>query len=316
MGLVDELNRRLADGEVVIVDGGMGTELQARGVPMTHEAWCGLANIDHKDVVRQIHEDYIGAGADVHITNTYASARFMLDLAGCGDRVGEINRRAVEAALEARERVAERPVFIAGSISPVWGVREAREKGFLDESGDALLDAFRELAAILVEAGVDLLILETFTLPELPAGLKAALETGVPVWLGATAGLDQGELVMSLPDVNESFPRFTDGLRAMLDSRLSAVTVMHTELEPVPPALEVVQQCWDGPFGAYPHIGTYSRPIWNFTDMSPEEYAAHAATWVGQGAQLVGGCCGVRPDHIRALKERLPDRVPRPPSGG
>jgi hypothetical protein len=117
MTVVEELSRRLADGEVVVLDGGMGTELQARGVPMDDEAWSGVANLTHDHIVQEIHEDYIRAGADVIIANTYAAARLPLERAGYGDRVVEANRRAVRAAREARDRVADRPVAIAGSMS-------------------------------------------------------------------------------------------------------------------------------------------------------------------------------------------------------
>jgi methionine synthase I (cobalamin-dependent) len=100
MTVVEELSRRLADGEVVVIDGGMGTELQARGVPMDDEAWSGVANLTHDHVVQEIHEDYIRAGADVIIANTYAAARLPLERAGYGDRVVEANRRAVRDRIE------------------------------------------------------------------------------------------------------------------------------------------------------------------------------------------------------------------------
>src|SRR5262249_4284774 len=108
---------RLADGGVVVIDGGMGTELEARGAPLDHEAWCGLADRETPARVREIHEDYIRAGADVIIANTFPANRAALDVEGDGDRVGEMNRAAVAAALEARERVAgDREVAVAGSL--------------------------------------------------------------------------------------------------------------------------------------------------------------------------------------------------------
>src|SRR5689334_15401027 len=76
----------------MVIDGGMGTELEARGVPMDHEAWCGLANLEALDVVRAIHDDYIAAGADVIIANTFPTNRPALEAAGAGDRFEEANR--------------------------------------------------------------------------------------------------------------------------------------------------------------------------------------------------------------------------------
>src|SRR5438132_13891527 len=101
---IEHLNARLASGDVVVIDGATGTELQARGVPMDDAAWCGVANLEHADVVRAVHEDYIRAGAAVVIANTFSTDRNRLAEAGLADRVEEVNRSAVEAALEARPR--------------------------------------------------------------------------------------------------------------------------------------------------------------------------------------------------------------------
>ena len=112
------IRERLAAGKVVFLDGAIGTELQRRGAPMDDDAWCALATESHSDVLRKIHEDYIGAGADVITANTFSSSRTLLGLSGRADRAAPLSRRAVEIALEARERAARgRPVAIAGSIS-------------------------------------------------------------------------------------------------------------------------------------------------------------------------------------------------------
>ena len=162
MTVVEELSRRLADGEVVVIDGGMGTELQARGVPMDDEAWSGVANLTHDQVVREIHEDYIRAGADVIIANTYAAARLPLERAGYRDRVVEANRRAVRAAREARDRVADRPVAVAGSMS-LAAAEDVVLRGRPGPSEAELLEHYREQASVLTEAGVDLIALEMIT---------------------------------------------------------------------------------------------------------------------------------------------------------
>src|SRR5450631_107416 len=111
--MIEEFERRLAGGEVVLLDGGTGTELEARGIPMDGAVWCGVAVLEHRDVVRMVHEDYIRAGAEIITANTFPSNRLALEPAGLGDRVTEINRRAVETALQARENAAECPVLVA-----------------------------------------------------------------------------------------------------------------------------------------------------------------------------------------------------------
>lgn len=94
------LEQRIEDGEVIILDGATGTELEKRGVPMDEAAWCAAALATHPEVVRSVHEDYILAGADVIITNTFPAAKHVLEEAGLGGRFRELNARAVELAWE------------------------------------------------------------------------------------------------------------------------------------------------------------------------------------------------------------------------
>jgi S-methylmethionine-dependent homocysteine/selenocysteine methylase len=304
MSVVDQLSSRLADGEVIVIDGGMGTELQARGAPMDHEAWCGIANLEQQDLVRGIHEDFIRAGADVIITNTYPTVRFALEAAGYGDRVEEANRRAVEAALQARENAGDRPVAIAGSMS-VWGSWDTQKQ---PDGERRLREGYGEQASILADAGVDLIVLEMFGASWFP-GLDAAASTGLPVWIGPMVDLDDsGRPMLHSPGGPDA--DFDGALPGLIGPGVTAITVMHSEVEPVVPALEVVKRHWQGPFGAYPHVGTFERPQWVFGDVTPDQFAAQARGWVDLGAQLVGGCCGLRPEHIRALRDQLPSHVP------
>jgi methionine synthase I (cobalamin-dependent) len=291
---------RLRDGGVVVIDGGMGSELEARGAPMDHDAWCGLANLDAPDLVRAIHEDYIRAGADVIITNTFPCNRLAMEEAGLGDRVGDMNRAAVEAAIAARDAAAGgREIAIAGSMS-LWGPFEGRNEA---PASELVRDVYGEQAQMLAEAGVDLIALEMLDARWTPA-LGAAAQTGVPVWAGlwVDVGADgtplrpwgDGPLAEYLPAVLEHDP--------------AAVLVMHSELPAVGPALDLLAAHWDGPRGAYPHHGRWERPHWTFEDIAPEALADAADGWLDQGARLVGGCCGTRPDHIRAIRERVDRR--------
>src|SRR6516165_4204303 len=118
------LQQRLDRGDVVILDGAMGTELQRRGVPMDGIAWSAAALATHPEAVRGVHEDYLRAGAEVLITNSFAASRHVLEATGLGERVAELNRRSVALAREAIAKVAaDRPVWVAGSISTFvpWG---------------------------------------------------------------------------------------------------------------------------------------------------------------------------------------------------
>ena len=296
----DWLDARLRRGDVILIDGAMGTELEARGVAMDDEAWCGIASLYHGAVAREIHQDYIRAGADVIITNTFASARHVLEPAGHGEQVVEANKKAVAAALAARDAVADRPVAVAGSIShtrfdrldPVWHT-EARLKL-----------SFVEQAETLAEAGVDLLALEMMADPEVaPLALEAALVTGLPVWVGISVTRDSdGRLA--------GHGRPPRDLELLLE-RLTALggglyTVMHSEVNDTGPGLEALRRHWAGPTGAYPNSGYFRMPHWQFVDIiAPDDLAAEAKSWIDQGAQVIGGCCGLGVEHIQRLREFL-----------
>jgi S-methylmethionine-dependent homocysteine/selenocysteine methylase len=286
----------------IVIDGGMGTELEARGVPMDHEAWCGLANLDALDVVREIHADYIAAGADVIIANTFPTNRPALEAAGVGDRFEEANRAAVEAALQARDASGRGDVTVAGSMS-IWGPHEEARIEDAPPPYDVLA-VYREQAALLADAGVDLIVLEMFD-TRWSAARQAARETGLPVWLGIWGRLgDDGGLL------TPSGRPLEDDLPELIGDGADAVLVMHSPLETVRPALAAIASAWDGPRGAYPHSGHFERPHWVFKDVAPSVLADEAEAWVRDGASFVGGCCGTRPEHIRALRERFPAAQP------
>lgn len=297
--MIDSFLRRLGDGEVVLIDGGTGTELEARGVPMHETAWAGAAVLDHQDVVRGVHEDFIRAGAEVIITNTFSSNRLVLEPAGFGDQVVEINRRAARIAREARDTAAERPVLIAGSLSP-HGAR-----GVPDPQPDPefVLSCFREQVAVQAEAGVDLFALEM--IPSAYYGrpaAQAAVESGLPVWLGMTTESGDGGF---LPE--QALAALVDDL---VQPGVSAVNVMHTDINDVHPALDQIEREWEGTLGAYAHYGDWIPPNWIFKEITPEQYLVAARTWVERGVQIIGGCCGIRPSHIQRLDEELPKRIP------
>lgn len=301
--MVNNLERRLAGGEVLVLDGATGTELEKRGVPMDDAAWCAAALVTHPEVVREVHEDYIQAGADVIITNTFPAARHVLEPAGLGKRLRELNVRAVELAREARERAAEGEVWVAGSISTF----SARHDNSLAPAGEMARTNYREQAEILAETGVDLIALEMLRDIEQAAyAVDAAVSTGLPVWAGFSCKKSgEGEVVLW-----DGEHTLAEALEELPLSGVSLVSVMHTLVEDAAPALHEVIERWNGPLGAYPHSGRFVMPNWQFTDMiSPEDFVGTALDWLDLGAQVIGGCCGIGPEHIKMLNERLPSRV-------
>ena len=299
------IERRLAAGEVILLDGGTGTELERRGAPMHDAVWCAAATLSHGDLLRTVHEDYVRAGASVIIANTYASNRLMLEPAGLGGEFEAINRRAVEVALEARARAAGgEAVAVAGSMShmlpmrhdPAWAPSPARAA-----------ECFSEMAETLAAAGVDLIILEMMSNPDLarPA-LAAALASGRPVWVGYSARRGAGGA--PIPFLRADLA-FADLLGAVPPSQAAVAGVMHTHVDLTSPALAVLRGFFDGPTMAYPDSGFFEMPSWRFVDViSPAELARAAREWLGEGVRVVGGCCGLGVEHVEALAEMIAAR--------
>ena len=308
------LNERIEAGEVIILDGAIGTELERRGAPMNTEAWCARVTQDTPDLVRELHEDYIRAGADVITVNTFSAARHVLEAAGLGDAVAEINTRAVELAREARDRVAaDRNIAVAGSISTYV----SGNSGFQDPQGkpppEQARAVFREQAELLAEAGVDLFVMELLMDWEMAsAAMEEAVATGLPVWVGFGCRMaSDGETVL-MHNRGTDIP-FADLIDRIMNIGGSVAGVMHTKVDVISPALEVVFEHWSGPVCVYAESGEFITPNWQFDDIiTPEDHAEEAAAWVESGVQIVGGCCGINPEHIAALKQRLPSHAGTP----
>ena len=294
----EHLNARLAHGEVVVIDGATGTELEARGVPMDDAAWCGVANLEYADVVRDVHTDYIRAGAAVVIANTFSTDRLRLGDAGIADRVEEVNRKAVGAALTAREAAGRPEVAVAGSLSRAAAFTIDGAARPVDRS--TLLEVYSEQARILVDAGVDLIALEMITgIDHGEPALEAARSTGLPIWLGVSAER-RADGRLACWQAHELL--FDDLVEGLSSPDLEAILVMHTDVADVDDALDSVFRHWEGLVGVYPHVGGFVPPNWQFDEgFTPPELVAHARRWVGRGARIVGGCCGLGPVYIQAL---------------
>ncbi len=292
--------QRLEDDGILLIDGAMGTELQRRGVPMDKVAWSGAAVLTHPDVVREIHEEYIRAGARVIITNTFGSTRQMLEPAGYGDRVEEVHRGAVRLAKQARDNAGEPGVAVAGSISTEPAGFDPG--GFLDPEKE--LEAYREAAGLLFDAGVDLIALEMIVeTNHASRAMQAARETGLPVWLGVACRKTPDGRIVSFDHPHLELVTVLD---ALIPMGPTVVNIMHSEIDAIPEAIELVRRRWSGPIGVYPESGYFTKPHWNFVDViAPEDLTATAASWVAAGARLLGGCCGTGPEHVAALQATM-----------
>lgn len=293
------LQTRLAEGQCIIMDGGTGTEMEKRGVPMEEKGWSASSTITQPATLRQIHEEYIQAGADIITTNTYSSSRHVLEACDLAEKFVEINSTAVRIAREARENVADRPVWIAGSISTTTFGQPQPPPPVAQAN-------LNDQAEILAEQGVDFFVLEMMRDIEYTMiALNAAKRTGLPVWVGFSTTINR-EHQVQIDYVQEQPVLLEEAVKRLSVEDTPLISIMHTLVEDTAPSLAILKEHWSGYMGAYAHSGKFVMPHWHFIDMiSPAAYAAEATKWVAAGVQVIGGCCGIGPEHIRVLKETL-----------
>lgn len=274
---------------ITILDGPMGTELAARGVATPPPLWSAQALRDAPHLVAQIHRDYAQAGADVLTTNTFRTQPRLLP-----DDWARLARLAVELAQQAACATGAR---VAGSIAPVEDCYQPQRS-----PGAAAAPLHRALAEVLAEAGVDLLLCETFPHPEEAASaVRAARSTGLPVWIALTAGPD-GSLLTPQQLAEAARRCVEEGACAALVNCVAATKTL--------PYVEALAQAQLGvPVGAYANAGAPDDAMgWRPPPASPDaaqRYAALARMWVDAGASIVGSCCGTGVAHIAALAQRF-----------
>jgi homocysteine S-methyltransferase len=284
----------LSQPKQLILDGATGTELNRRGVDTGLPLWSANALMNDRDanILQQIHEDYLRAGADIITTNTFRTHRRALAPSGNADRALELTHRAVEIARAAINNIpSDKPRFIAGSIS----TQEDCYRPDLVPPDDELRAEHSERIHHLIECGVDLILIETInTICEAVIMAKLATITGTPVVVSFVCDRE-GKLL--------SGETLTDAANQLLPLGISAIGV---NCGPTPnllkPLLELQNACGkDFPLIAYGNIGYADEKVgWVNTDSeNPKAYCGHAIHWP---AKIVGGCCGTTPEHISTLR--------------
>ena len=285
-----DFRTRLQRGPV-LCDGAMGTMLYSKGI-FINRCYDEL-NLSQPELVASVHQEYVKAGAEILETNTFGANSFRLARHGCQGRVVEINRVGVELARSA----AGNDVMVAGSVGPL-GVRiEPLGKTGLDEARAA----FSQQIAALAEAGIDLLILETFGyVEELHQAILAARDAapGIPVVAQVTIDDEGNALDGSTP---ESYAKRIEGYGPeVLGCNCSVGPVAMLD------AIERVRQVTSLPLSAQPNAGMPRNVEGrNIYLCSPEYMAEYTRRLIAAGTRLVGGCCGTTPEHIRAMKAAL-----------
>lgn len=296
---------------MLVCDGAMGTMLYARGIFLNRS--FDELNLTQPDLVAEVHQAYVRAGADVVETNTFGANRIKLGAFGLADRVHAIN---VQGARIARHAARDH-AYVAGAIGPL-GIRiEPWGRTGVDEAEQY----FAEQARALVEGGVDLFVLETFRdVNEISAAIRAIRSVcDLPIVAQVTTEEDGNTLDGVAP---ESFvPR--------LEQQGANVVGLNCSVGPAAmlETIERMAQVASAKLSAQPNAGS-PREVEgrNIYLCSPEYMASYARRFINHGVRLVGGCCGTTPDHIRQIKtavralapsapakEKTPQPAPAPP---
>jgi homocysteine S-methyltransferase len=289
--------REVLDSEhVYVFDGAVGTRLYDKGVYINRS--YDELNLAAPDLVREVHDEYVNAGAEIIETNTFGATRHKLQPYGLESKVREMNIAAVRIA---REAAGDR-VFVAGAIGPLG----LRIEPFGPTSFDEAKDMFREQVEALLEGGVDLFVLETFSeLPVIEQAIRAVREVSdLPIIAQMAIQMDGKTTFGTTPET------FT----ARLDELDVDVIGLNCGMGPnhVLNALEKMRPLTAKKLSAQPNAGL-PRDVQGrqFYMGSPEYMAEFSRRFVQAGAKFVGGCCGTTPTHIKLIAEAIRSVSPR-----
>ena len=284
----EDIAVRLRNGDRLLMDGGTGSEIQRRGIAITRgwdtvgniNSWSARALGEAQEVVRQVHEDYLTAGADIIITNSFWTNRTRMGMDGMADRWEEYTYLAGRLAVGARDAVNPK-AYVAGGIAP--------PKADAPQNGPELAAQ----AAVLAEAGVDVMLVEYVgSVKDCIVAVEAAGSVGLPVFLGVR----HVDRYLADPD------RLVQALKGR---RVDCILAMCSAPEYISAGLPGLRAAFEGPIGAYANIGYRYHTTDEddlFGEHTPDRYAEYGRHWLDIGAQIVGGCCATGPEHIRALR--------------
>ena len=295
------INEKLDNGKLVILDGAMGSELEKSGAKMDKNLWCGTCSVEFPELVTKVHEDYIKAGADVITTNTYACTPISMKNYGLEKSIEEFNQKSVQVAKKAIKN-SKKDIALAGSVSASGSFYKLGIK--------AMIPGFKEQIKILKEEGVDLIILEAMSSQAdiVQAMIECSYKINIPVWLSISCVIDDktNKVMLGYNDTVDSPPEVYENFEISLNrfSKLhkGPILIAHSDIDVTGKALDIAKENLNGILGVYPNTGYYEKPHWKFADdITPNDYLEYAKSWLKNGAQIIGGCCGLGVEEIKAI---------------
>ncbi|SIP98136.1 homocysteine S-methyltransferase [Rhizobium sp. RU35A] len=298
-------------GDLVILDGGMSRELVRLGAELKQPEWSALALINAPEIVRQVHAEFIAAGADVITTNSYAlvpfhigEERFATDGASLIALSGRLAREAADAA--------GRPVTVAGGLPPIFGSYEP------ENFDPARVQDYLSVLVDNLGPFVDVWLGETLSLiAEGEAVRIAVAKTGKPFWISFTLADDAAQVAGATPKLR-SGEQVADAAAWAATSGASALMFNCARPEVMEAAVRVASAVFRDTGVSLP-IGVYANAFESDTDesaaneglhdtrkdLTSDVYSRFACTWAEAGASMIGGCCGIGAEHIHRLAGTL-----------
>jgi S-methylmethionine-dependent homocysteine/selenocysteine methylase len=275
----------------LILDGAMGTELQNRGVKVPLPLWSANANIEHPEIVINIHKDYIESGSDIITANTFRSTSWTYRKVGYGKKKSvEMAKLSLYKAVECAQKAISDSTRIAGSITSIEDCYTP--SAFPGRS--IAEDTYGYSTEWLVDAGADIILFETMgNIQEISCGLEMVKNLEVPVWLSIILK-DDSHLLDETPiqDVIELINRYH------LDCLMTNCNQIDTTLS----ALDGILKLWAKEWGVYPNLGINDYGNDYFTIVDDSNFRSAIATLFSYEPDVIGLCCGSTPKHITELK--------------
>ena len=287
---------------ITLLDGGMGQELLKRSSKDITPLWSTQVMIDEPDIVRDVHIDYIFAGARVITLNAYTMTPERLTRDGQIEDFEKLQVAAINAAISAREAAGIPEVKIAGCLPPLVASYHAE----VTPKYEAMLKSYSKIVAIQAPH-VDVFLCETMSsIAEAKAALVAAKESGLPVWVSLTIDDNDQGLLRSgeaLSDALSMLDEFGADAKLLNCSKPEAILASWSKMK----SDQGLTGAYGNGFTSVDSLkpGGTVKSMQSRTDLGPAAYAEFAMEWVTNGAGLIGGCCEVGPAHIAELSKRL-----------
>ena len=293
--MVVDFLKRLEQKEIIVADGAMGTTLQVEGLTagQAPEEW----NLSHPEIIKKTHKSYLKAGAELIVTNTLGGNPLRLKEAGLKDEFENINQKAVKLAREARDTIAKK-TYIAGSVGPTG--KMIKPLGIL--TAEEVFANYQQQIAVLVTAGVEVIIIETMVaLEEMEQALAAAAEFSLPLIAEMSFQESKktimGASIKEMVNLMNKYPVSVIGFNCTPGAGKTL------------PLVKSLARLTDKPLSVFPNAG---KPHLKKREVvypeKPANFVRFLNEFIDNQVKIIGGCCGTTTKTIKAIKTKIANR--------